>query len=271
MKADIDGAVAHLMEAHRSGAAFAPFCERFGVASLDGAYAVQEAFLARFGAEQERVLGAGAGAIAGYKIALTSKAMQEMCGVDQPLAGALLAGGVLNSPAVLDIRDYGRLGLEFELAVRMGEAMGPEGAPWTRADVADRVEACLPAFELIDDRKADYSALSAFDITADKAWNAGVVLGVATGDWRALDLAATPVRLDWAKEPPATANTGDAMGHPFEAVAWIANLLARRGRALEAGQIVMTGSTMKTRFPAGGEHVTYTIEGLGEVTVVVDR
>ena len=56
------------------------------------------------------------------------------------------------------------------------------------------------------------------------------------------------------------------MGHPFESLAWLANLLASRGRGMKAGEIVITGSALKTRFPEVGDRVTYRIAGLGETT-----
>jgi 2-keto-4-pentenoate hydratase len=59
------------------------------------------------------------------------------------------------------------------------------------------------------------------------------------------------------------------MGHPFEALAWLAKLLAGRGRGMQAGEIVITGSALKTRFPQAGDEVTYRIAGLGETTVRV--
>ena len=65
--------------------------------------------------------------------------------------------------------------------------------------------------------------------------------------------------------------TGDALGHPFEAVAWLANLLNRRDRALERGMIVMTGSSITTKFPAPGDRVRFVIEGLGEASLEVAR
>jgi 2-keto-4-pentenoate hydratase len=63
--------------------------------------------------------------------------------------------------------------------------------------------------------------------------------------------------------------TGAAMGHPFEGLAWLANLLASRGRGMKAGEIVITGSALRTRFPEAGDAVTYRIAGLGEATVQV--
>ena len=63
--------------------------------------------------------------------------------------------------------------------------------------------------------------------------------------------------------------TGDAMGHPFESVAWLAGLLAGQGKQLRAGMIVMTGSTLATRFPRAGEQYRYEIEGLGSVSTAL--
>ena len=63
--------------------------------------------------------------------------------------------------------------------------------------------------------------------------------------------------------------TGDAMGHPFESVAWVAGLLAGQGKQLRAGMIVMTGSTLATRFPEAGEEYRYEVEGLGSVSATL--
>src|SRR5947209_18699710 len=89
---------------------------------------------------------AGRGEIAGWKIGVTRKAMQQMTGVDQPAAGAIFSKVVHPSPARLDVAAYHHLGVEFEVAVRVGADLPASGGPWTRASVADRVAACLPAF-----------------------------------------------------------------------------------------------------------------------------
>jgi 2-keto-4-pentenoate hydratase len=76
----------------------------------------------------------------------------------------------------------------------------------------------------------------------------------------------------WVNDQPAgEGKTGDAMGHPFEAAAWLANLLNRRGRTLERGMIVMTGSSITTKFPAPGDRVRFAIDGLGEVVLEAAR
>ena len=229
-------------------------------APLDDAYRIQDA-LHRVMAE------AGRGEIAGWKIALTSRAMQQMTGVDQPAAGAIFSKVIHASPARVDVRAYHHLGIEFEVAVRVGEDLPSAGGPWTRQSVAGKVAACIPAFELVEDGDADYKTLDAFTLIAQNTWNGGVVLGPAVTDWRRVDLERA-VTTCWVNDQPAgQGKTGDAMGHPLEAVAWLANLLNRRGRALQRGMIVMTGSSITTKFPAPGDRVKFAIEGLGEVAL----
>jgi 2-keto-4-pentenoate hydratase len=223
-------------------------------ASLDDAYRIQDAL-------HGLLAGAGRGAVAGWKIALTSTAMQQMTGVDQPAAGAIFATLVHPSPAHVDVRRYHHLGVEFEVAVRLGDALPAASQPWTRASVAERVATCLPAFELVEDGNADYKKLDAFTLIAQNTWNGGVVLGTSGGDWRR----------GINDRPEGQGKTGDAMGHPFEAVAWLANLLNRRGRRLERDMIVMTGSSITTKFPTPGDRIRFVIDGLGEATLEASR
>jgi len=251
-------------EMHRTRARYRPFDAALRAAPLDDAYRVQDA-LHRLLAE------AGRGEIAGWKIALTSRAMQQMTGVEQPAAGAIFSKLVHASPARVDVAAYHHLGVEFEVAVRVGDDLPARGGPWTRASVADRVAACLPAFELVEDGDADYKTLDAFTLVAQNTWNGGVVLGAPSADWRSVDLERAVTRCWVNDEPSGQGKTGDAMGHPCEAVAWLANLLNRRGRTLERGMIVMTGSSITTRFPSPGDRVRFVVEGLGEVRLEAAR
>jgi 2-keto-4-pentenoate hydratase len=130
----------------------------------------------------------------------------------------------------------------------------------------------VPAFELVEDRASDYARLDAISLVADNCWCGGIVLGQAAGDWRGLDLSATPVRLEYTRDGTAeveAADTGAALGNPLNALAWVANVLAGQGRPLEAGMWVMTGSTLRTRFAEAGDRAVYTVEGLGSVEVDV--
>lgn len=260
----IDAAARDSFEMHRTRVRYRPLDAALRAAPLDDAYRIQDA-LHRLMAK------AGRGEIAGWKIALTSKAMQQMTGVDQPAAGAIFSKVVHPSPARIDVGAYHHLGVEFEVAVRVGDDLPAAGGPWTRAFVAGRVAACMPAFELVEDGNADYKALDAFTLVAQNTWNGGVVLGAPVTEWRRVDLETAVTRCWINDEPGGQGKTGDALGHPFEAVAWLANLLNRRGRVLERGMFVMTGSSITTKFPAPGDRVRFAIDGLGEVALEAAR
>lgn len=225
--------------------------------SLVAGYAVQRAF-------QKLRLDEGA-EIVGYKVALTSQAMQEFVGVDQPLAGAVFADAVHSSPATVELATHRHLGVEFEIAVQLSADLPGTGESHTRSSVAAAVGACIPSFELVEDRNAEYSSLNPFDLVAENSWNAGVVLGNPVADWEAIDLVEGRTRLVINGADGGEGRTGDALGHPFEAVAFLANHLNARGEVLLAGQFVMTGSSIVTVFPSVGDDMTFTIDGLGDV------
>src|SRR5206468_4278555 len=146
------------------------------------------------------------------------------------------------SPARVDVAAYHHLGVEFDVAVRVADDLPASGGPWTRASVAGRVAACLPAFELVEDGDADYKTLDAFTLVAQNTWNGGVVLGPAVTEWRGVDLERAVTRC-WVNDQPGDqGKTGVAMGHPLEAVAWLANLLNGRGRRLEAARASSRGT-----------------------------
>jgi 2-keto-4-pentenoate hydratase len=262
--ATIDATARAYLEMHRTRKRYHPLDAALRAGSPEDAYRIQDA-LHRLMTE------AGRGEIAGWKIALTSKAMQQLTGVDQPAAGAIFSAVVLQSPARVDIATYHHLGVEFEVAVRLGEDLPAGGSLWTRGSVADRVAACLPAFELVEDGHADYKTLDAFTLIAQNTWNGGVVLGAPVAAWRGVDLE-TAVTRCWVNDvPTGQGKTGDALGHPLEAVAWLANLLNRRGRMLARDMLVMTGSSITTRFPEPGDRVRFAIDGLGEVRLEASR
>ncbi len=256
--ADIERIARALFEAGRQRTPFQRLLGADAPGSLDATYLIQSRVYALWQSE------GGAGPLGGHKIALTSKAVQELCGVDVPAYGAVFRDEVRASPATLSLGDFSHLGLEFEVIVKMAADVPASGAPYDRDSIADFVEACAPAYEIIEDRNADYGDLDAESITADRCWCYGAVHGPWVTDWQNLDLSSLPVTLHWNGEVIDRDVTGASMEHPFAGLAWVANHLAAGGRQLAKGEIVMTGSALKTRFPEAGDHVRYAIEGLGE-------
>jgi 2-keto-4-pentenoate hydratase len=236
---------------------FRAYAETFGLSSVADAYAVQRAYVRR----QSQARGV---APRGYKIGLTSARMQAMCGIDSPLAGVVLGDRVHASGASLARADYGRLGLEFEIAVEMGEDLG---AGRSIDEVGAAVARVRPGVEVIDDRNADYASLEAVSLIADNSWNAGVVLGPSHESWP--DLAAIEGRATMDGVEIGRGYGRDVLDHPFHAVAWLADHLASTGEGLRAGDIVMTGSIITTKFPDGPRRYRFELGALGAVEVEV--
>ena len=126
---------------------------------------------------------AGQGPIVGHKIGCTTPIMQAYLGIANPCAGGVHATTVHQGHARVRHRDYVRVGVECEIAVRLGADLGPAGAPFDRARIAGAVAAVLPAMEIVDDRYRDYRALDVATLIADDFFNAGCVLGPPVAGW----------------------------------------------------------------------------------------
>jgi 2-keto-4-pentenoate hydratase len=228
-------------------------------ANLDEAYAIRRAF-------QEIEETEGRGAIAGYKIGLTTPVMQKLCGVGEPCYGAIFAHQVHHRRAELAAADYCRLGVETEIAFRLGDDPPQGNGP---GEIASAVESCMAAIELIEDLHYDYKRLDAAAMVAGNVWNAGVVLGTPVIDWRTRDLARATARLLINGQEIGGGKGGDVMGHPLNALAWLADMLAAEGTPLRRGMIVMTGSMVPIRYPAAGDRVLVEVSGLGTAELVL--
>lgn len=222
-------------------------------ANLDQAYDVQRAF-------EEAETAGGRGAVVGYKIGLTTPVMQRLCGVAEPCFGAIFATEVHDRRAELSVARYCRLGIETEIAVRLGADL-PDGDD--RERVARAVECCMAAIEVLEDLRHDYTRLSAPAMVAGNVWNAGAVLGPPVVEWRRLDLARLAARLTINGGEIGAGRGADVMGNPLNALAWLAGKAASQGRPLRAGTIVLTGSMVPIQFPAAGDRARVEVEGLG--------
>jgi 2-keto-4-pentenoate hydratase len=191
--------------------------------------------------------------------------MQKLCGVDEPCYGAIFAREAHHRRAVLSARDYCRLGVETEIAFRLGDDL-PEGGD--RQQVAAAVESSMAAIELIEDLRHDYKRLDAAAMVAANVWNAGVVLGTPV-DWRTLDLERIMAQLSINGQKIGKGTGGDVMGNPLNALVWLAGKLAAAGTPLQRGMIVMTGSMVPIQYPVAGDRVLVEISGLGTAELVM--
>jgi 2-keto-4-pentenoate hydratase len=248
-----------LLAEHKANLTFKPLGAPDRPATISDAYDIQERYVA--------LLRGKHGDAVGYKVGLTSAPMQTFCGIDHPIAGVVLATRVHQSGATVRRSDFGRLGLEFEIAVRIKSDVPVMGVPCTTETIAPHIDGVSAAIELVDDRSADYTNLDVLSLVADNSWNGGIVLSEFATKWP--DLAGVLGRATKDLVAIGEGHGRDILGHPFNSVAWLATQLASRGAGLKAGQVVMTGSVMKTVFPEQDASYRFDLEEIGFVEVQV--
>lgn len=248
-----------LLAEHKANTTFKPFDRSRGPANVSDAYDIQDRFVGLLRAEH--------GGTIGYKVGLTSETMQKFCGIDHPIAGVVLANRLHRSGATIRRADFGRLGLEFEIAVRIKSDVPPSTTRLSAEAIAPYIAGVCAAVELVDDRAADYTHLDVLALLSDNSWNAGIVLSELVADWPDLESVLGKATKDGAAIGEGQGR--DILGHPFNSVAWLAAHLSARGEGLKAGQIVMTGSVMKTIFPTEDAVYGFSLENLGSVSVTV--
>ncbi|MBT6117347.1 MAG: hydratase [Rhodospirillaceae bacterium] len=258
----VEGAARHIFESQEALERLAPLPADIAPHDMDEAYAAQDALIAM---REE----AGQGALAGWKVALTSKVMQEMVGIGHPSEGPIRAPQVLELRGEVDSADFLDLAVETEIAVRLAKDLPAKDAPYDRDSVAGAVGACMAATEIVDLRKVDYKAMTIELLITDGSMNRGCVLGPPVEDWRGLDLGALPGRMKINGETVGEGHGRDALGHPFEPLAWLANNLVKRGRMLRKGDIVMTGSIVTSKPLKAGDEMISEVDGLGVATLIV--
>ena len=198
-------------------------------ADLSEGYAVQAAL--------HEILGAS-DMLSGWKIGATTRSMQRYLGVDGPAYGRMLSRNTHRSGAVLDNADFVNPGIECEIAIRIGR--NADDPLYDRETASDLVDRILPAIEIVENRYGDFLARGAPTLVADDFFHKACVLGSGTA--RPVNLAAVTGRVLIDGTERGRGIGADVMGHPLEAVAWLANTLRAQGRTLREGEIVLTGS-----------------------------
>jgi 2-keto-4-pentenoate hydratase len=200
--------------------------------NAEDAYAVQ--------AEAVRMSGLVA---RGFKVGSTSLEAQKKLGTTEPGSAPLLAPYVHESPALVALVTGHNAELEGEIAFRLGRDLPSRAAPYSRADVADAIDAVAGAIEVVGSRiSGGLAGIGRFLSTADFGVNIGLVVGTWTTDWRAIDLKAVPVCMIIGGERRGLGTGARALGDPMNVMVWLANQQSARGRGMKAGEIVSTGT-----------------------------
>ena len=229
--------------------------------NIEEAYEIQNEYM--------RLQSEDSGEFAGYKIAYTTKVMQERLGAKEPVHGRIFKSNVLHSPSSVVASDYVRLGIECEIAVILGHDLYSKSGHIDKDQVFDAVESISIAYEIIDGRPS----LGEDSIPQSIATNisgAGVVLGNAVKNWRDLDIPGSVGELKLNGQTVGSGKGSDVNGHPVEPMVWIANALLSRGKYLKAGDLVITGSMIPPTFLDAGTLALLEMDNLGSVTLSVE-
>jgi 2-keto-4-pentenoate hydratase len=214
---------------------------------------------------------AGMGKQVGHKIGCTTPVMQKFLDIPNPCAGAIFEKTVLRRSARVPRSGFVRLGIECEIAVELARDLAPAGAPVDRGSAGAAVGAVMAAIELVDERYENFRTLGVPTLIADDFFDSGCVLGDPVRDWRKLDLGKLS-GATYVNGAEVRRGTGAlVMGHPIEALAWLANSRAKHGLdPLRAGEFVLLGSVVETKWLDAGDEVRIEIEELGELRLTID-
>jgi 2-keto-4-pentenoate hydratase len=257
--ADLESIAAELLRAYGAGPTIPPLTSRHDGLTLDDAYAIQQMQISHR-------LDDGA-AVIGFKVGLTSVAMQQQFGVFEPDFGHLLSDMLYPADAPIQVGRFRQPRAEPEIAFVLERSL--RGPGLSVSDVISATAYALPAIEIIDSRIADWK-IGLVDTIGDNASSGGLVLGQTPTQVGGLDLALAGCVFRRNGRIQSTGAGAAVLGSPWQAATWLANTLGSRGEELGAGSIILTGSITAAVPVTAGDTVTVTIAQLGSVTAVFD-
>ncbi|WP_417683723.1 2-oxo-hept-4-ene-1,7-dioate hydratase [Roseibium sp.] len=260
-QAEISAAAEALHQAEAAGAQIGLLSVRHPDMTMDDAYAVQKALTKRKISEGRKIIG--------WKIGLTSKAMQQALSIDIPDSGMLFDDMLFENGATIPAGRFIQPRIEAEIAFVMRHDLPVEAL--TRQTVLDATDYVVPSLEILDTRimrkdPKTGTSRTIVDTIADNAANAGLVLGKDRIDPRSTDLRWIGAIVTKNGEVEETGLGGGVLNDPVESVLWLARRMASYGQRIEAGQIILSGSFIRpVECPAGAD-ITADFGAHGSVT-----
>ena len=212
------------------------------------------------------------GRLIGYKVACTNVTAQRQLNVDGPFYGRMMSAFCFESPARVEAAQFFMRVVEAEFAFLMARDLPPRAGQYSASEVSAAIEGVLPGIEIVDSRFDDWTKIGAPSLIADNACHAAWVRGKLTTDWRHPDLAEQTVQLKVLGSSGETKlermGYGRAvLGHPLNALTWLANKLSSHGRGLRAGEYVTTGVTMEVYMGEPGDSIQADFGALGKINL----
>lgn len=248
--------VADLIATYQTRQALPLLTQTYPQIGMEDAYAIQQAFLAHSLAQGRKVRG--------YKVGLTSKAMQAMSGATEPDFSAMTDDLFLPEDTPISFDHFFKPLIEIEIAFVMKSALkGPGVQP---VDVLCATDFVLPAIEIVDFRVGPGPGMTVVDTVADLAACGAAVLGANPCKLEDLDIRKVHGQMLINGKVEQEGYASAVLGNPVAAVAWLANKLGEFGVTFEAGQTILTGSFVRAMpVKAGDEVVARFDSGLGDV------
>lgn len=236
----LDMAAVDLIQAEETGEQIDILTQRHPDMDMGDAYAIQTALF-------KHKLAAGR-TVLGWKIGLTSKAMQYALGIDTPDSGILFDDMHFDSGAEVPVGRFIQPRVEAEIAFVMKSPLSGENV--TRDDVIAATDYVTPSLEILDTRilrqdPQTGATRKIFDTISDNAANAGIVLGDAKHDIGAVDLRWVGAIVASNGEVEETGLGAGVLNDPVESVVWLAQRMAKYGQKIEAGHVVLSGSFIR--------------------------
>jgi 2-keto-4-pentenoate hydratase len=249
-----DELAADLAQAERSREPIVPLTSGHPDIDVIDAYEIQLINIRQRVAEGARVVG--------HKVGLSSLAMQQMMGVDEPDYGHLLNDMQVFEDTPVKAGKYLYPRVEVEVGFILAHDL--PGAACTEDDVLAATEAFVPSIELIDTRITDWK-IALCDTIADNASSAGFVLGAGRVAPTDIDITQIDAVLTRNGEVVAKGRSDAVLGNPVTAVAWLARKVESLGVRLRAGDIVLPGSCTRAFDASAGDNFVAEFAGLGSV------
>ncbi len=230
--------------------------KRYPEITYDDAYSIQQYMLKEF---------FDAGYVrSGRKIGLTSKAMRDLAGINEPDYGSIFFDNYFQNGATLNVSDYVVPRVEVEFAYKLKKDLRKENI--TKEDVLDATEFIVCALELIDNR-ADIEDIKIFDSIADNAAFAGYTFGDIPMYPDEVDMRNVGVIIEKNGQQVSTSSGAAVMGDATNGVVWLANKMVELGEPLLAGEWLLAGSVVAAMPVAPGDYFRADFGAFGEVSV----
>ena len=252
---EITSTAQRLYQAETQRRPIPPLIKDYADLSVRDAYQIQIALIGLKVADGARVIG--------KKTGLTSKAMQQMLGVNEPDFGHLLDTMMIEDGQTVSLAGLIQPKVEAEIAFILARDL--KGPGITGEHVLEATSYVTASLEIIDSRVADWKIALA-DTVADNASSGRVVLGSKRVAPAGFDLRLMGMVFEKNGEIIATGAGAAVLGHPANAVAWLTNKLAEHGYSLKAGEVILPGALSAAVAVATGDVVTATFDRLGSVS-----